>query len=104
MHPNVININMNKWKDKGDMTCNMTCGCPKVPAIIPFVPNIQNKTHQVSLPADMVGSVEEMETPGVEDLELPPRANPLVTRFKKSVNVGSMLVHAKGYCEELLSN
>ena len=24
--------------------------------------------------------------------------------FKKSVNVGSVLVHAQGYCEELLSN
>ena len=79
----------------------MTCECPKVPTIIPFVPNIQNKTSQVSLPAATVGSLIELETLGVEDLELPTGALPLVSRFRKSVNVGSMVVYAKGYYEEL---
>ena len=43
----------------GDKTCNRT----KVPPGLPFVSNVQSKTHQDSLPAvSAAGSAEEMET------------------------------------------
>ena len=51
---------------------DMTCKCPKVPTGLPFAPKVQSK-NPPDLPADMVGSAEEMKTPG-EDLELPPGA------------------------------
>ena len=42
--------------------------------------------------------------PNTDDMELPPGAQPLVDKYMKSITVRSMLEHAEGYRDELLSN
>ena len=65
----VAALHLDNYRVMGDITCD----CTKVPPGLPFVSNVQSKTHQDSLPAVTASSAEEMET-NEDDMEFPPGA------------------------------